>query len=483
MPYRIALVEPYQPVTGHVTTPPLGLLYLAGSLRARLGDRIDISLIDAKLQCMKPEEVVRHLDGFDVVGLSALSYEAPACREISSLVKERSPSTIVVLGGPYTHNRSGEILEGYPHVDWVFDGESEFSFSECIARQIEGNPLEGIPGLYRRASAGIIHPLGTDSIKDLDALPHPAWDLVDFEAYKHAPNMNSWMKGNLYAPLFTSRGCPYECAYCHDIFGKRFRWRSAENVVEEIVLLHEQYGVDEFQIVDDIFNLHKPRLKEIFQLLENRFGPTRFHFCFPNGVRGDILDEEVVAALKRGGAYQVTIAVETVTERLQAYVGKNLGIEKVKSIIEICHRYGIIVRGFFMVGFPTETPREILSTLFFAIRSKLTFAGFFIVVPQKGTPLYSLAMQEGPEALEALSDGGYYESKSWYELTHRFPLGLVVGLSYVAFFLSPGRLLRLLREVGWRQNLLGIMYLVDIVIRRSRLQKALAWLRARTTGV
>ena len=101
------------------------------------------------------------------------------------------------------------------------------------------------------------------------------------------------LKGKRYAPIFTSRGCPYLCNYCHDLFGKRFIHRSSEHVLEEIELLYENYGVDEFEIVDDIFNLHKPRLKKIMGEVKRRW-PGKIHFCFPNGVRADIMDEEVI---------------------------------------------------------------------------------------------------------------------------------------------------------------------------------------------
>ena len=124
------------------------------------------------------------------------------------------------------------------------------------------------------------------------------------------------LKGNRYALLFTSRGCPYRCNYCHNIFGKRFLRQSPERVVKEIELLYETYGVTEFQIVDDVFNLDKRRLKTIMEEVHRRW-PGKIHFTFPNGLRGDILDEEVLDALKLGGTYAMAIAVETATPRLQ----------------------------------------------------------------------------------------------------------------------------------------------------------------------
>ena len=142
----------------------------------------------------------------------------------------------------------------------------------------------------------------------------------------------------------------------------------------EIYLLVDQYGVEEFQIVDDIFNLHKPRLKMIFAGLEQRYGVGKLHFIFPNGLRGDILTEDVVKTLKRGGTYALSLAVETVTPRLQTLIEKDLDIPKTKRFIDLCYQEGILARGFFMLGFPTETKKELLSTIWFALRSHLRSA-------------------------------------------------------------------------------------------------------------
>ena len=98
------------------------------------------------------------------------------------------------------------------------------------------------------------------------------------------------------APLFTSRGCPFLCTYCHDIFGKKFRWRSPENVAAEVKLLREEYGVGELEIIDDIFNMNSERMKAVCRLIS----PFKMKLCFPNGLRFDILDKEDVDALSHG---------------------------------------------------------------------------------------------------------------------------------------------------------------------------------------
>jgi radical SAM superfamily enzyme YgiQ (UPF0313 family) len=150
----------------------------------------------------------------------------------------------------------------------------------------------------------------------------------------------------------------------------------------------------------------------IFAALEQRYGAGKLRFVFPNGLRGDILTEDVVKALRRGGTYAVSLAIETVTPRLQTLIQKDLDIPKVKRFIDLCYREGILVRGFFMLGFPTESARELLATVWFALRSHLTFASFFTVVPQPATPMYDLAKEANAEALGRVNQDEYY-GQSW----------------------------------------------------------------------
>lgn len=476
-PLRVLLVKPYQPVANYAVAPPLGLLYLASGLRILLADRVDIRFVDAKLAKRDARSLTEDLRWADVVGISALNYEAEASFRLAKLAKALDPAKLTVLGGPFAHGRAVEILGRCPQIDWVFDGEADRAFPEAIRRFLDHLPTDSIPGLYKRdQTGGAVPPPGNDFIQDIDSLPFPAWDLVDFAAYAKAPNMNVWLKGTRYATLFTSRGCPYKCGYCHDIFTKKFRWRSPENVLAEIELLAEHYGIDEFQIVDDIFNLHKPRLKAIFAQLEARYGPSRFHFCFPNGLRGDILDHDVIRTLRRGGAYQITVAIETASPRIQGLIGKNLDIEKVRRVIDFCKAEGILVKGFFMLGFPTETLAELRSTIRFALRSNLTFASFFTVIPQPGTPMHALALAENPAALSVVEAADYHAPRGYYEVATGYPLALVSLWTIIRFYcLSPRRSLRVLRHMGLRQTLAGFRRLGEIGGRyAARLLRRLA---------
>jgi anaerobic magnesium-protoporphyrin IX monomethyl ester cyclase len=466
---KVLLVKPFQPSVCPGMSPPLGVLYLASTLRQALGERVSVEALDARLYSLRTDEIAHAARDADIVGISAENLEAAVTKEIARLVKCGNPAALVVVGGPYVHHRCEEVLRACPEIDWAFDGESDRTFPEAVRRHLDGDSFDGVLGMYHRRDGEIVRPLGTDTIKDLDSLPFPAWDLVDFDAYEQAEAMNNWRINRRYASLFTSRGCPYKCAYCHDIFGKRFRFRSADNLLQEIALLVDRYGVEEFQIVDDIFNLHKPRLTAIFTGVEQRYGAGRLRFTFPNGLRADILTEDVVKTLQRGGTYQLALAIETVTPRLQALIQKDLDLSKTQRFIDLCYREGILVRGFFMLGFPTETVRELLATVWFALRSHLTFACFFTVIPQPATPLYALAEAENSTALERTSQDAYYVEQSWYGLATGFPLRFLVSAALVVFYVAaPLRVLRILANVPlWNMKHLLEVSLNTVIFRRG----------------
>jgi radical SAM superfamily enzyme YgiQ (UPF0313 family) len=460
-----------------VPSPPLGILMLASCLRAKLGGQVSVRTVDCALAQRRYDELTEELDSVDphVVGLSALNLEAVAAGRIADMVKQRSPNTLTVLGGPFAHGEANTRKAAATGVyDWIFDGEADLSFPIAVDRWFNGpRELGDIVGLTWRdgeryitnTACGIGAKPMVGIVENLDDLPFPAWDLVDFDAYARRINNNGNLRGKRYAPIFTSRGCPYKCTYCHDIFGKTFYYRSPDNVLEEIRLLKNQYGVDELQIVDDIFNLRPARMKEICRGL----APLKMHVCFPNGLRGDILDEEGVQALVDAGMYEVAVAIETVTPRLQDMVKKRLKLDRLIQAVKWMADRGVMVKGFFMLGFPTETVEEMEATIDFAVNSELAHAVFACVTPQPATPLYEVAYRENAQALNKIVLGDYYSTTSWYSEAYGIDLRKVYTRGYFRFYVTkPKRIWRLLRYMSAKDFVRDFFYWCKKVFVPSR---------------
>src|SRR5215831_1672416 len=260
---RVLLVKPYQPTHMRVASPPLGLLYLAATLRQMFGNDVEVRLLDQKLDQARYSEARGLLQEFrpHVIGLSALNWEAEESGRFALMTQTEFPGTIVAIGGPFAHRNTRKICSTGVY-DWIFDGEADWSFPIACQRWFRGDKtMDDIVGLTWRSAPG--EPFTNNAellrlgfkkavgvVDDLDAIPLPAWDLIDFDRYAKVRNMMALLRGKRYAPIFTSRGCPYLCTYCHDIFGKTFRFRSPENVAAEVKLLKD-LGVDELETAED----------------------------------------------------------------------------------------------------------------------------------------------------------------------------------------------------------------------------------------
>ncbi|MCX5859542.1 MAG: radical SAM protein, partial [Proteobacteria bacterium] len=242
---------------------------------------------------------------------------------------------------------------------------------------------------FREEGTVVINP-PRPAINDLDSLPFPAWDLIDLKKYFRVPR-SGMVKQGKHASIFTSRGCPFQCIYCHGLFGGKFRARSPRHVWEEMELLRKGYGIEEFQVDDDCFNFNRKRVENFCDLILSKNIPLRF--IFPNGLRGDLLDREILEKLQAMGTYYAAMAVETTSPRLQELIGKRLDLKKVQESVRECRRLGITTLGFFMFGFPTETKEEAMMTIDWAVKSEFDIADFFILNPFKGTEVYKNYVQ------------------------------------------------------------------------------------------
>jgi len=373
-----------------VLSPPLGIMYLASALKFWARHDFQVEVLDQRLFRKPFPALQRRLQEFrpDLVGLSTLTFEDREMRQTADLVKNFSPRCPVIVGGPHGTIFYPEILTD-GNIDFVVVGEGERSFVELADHLAEdGKNVPPLKGVAYLQDGKVIFPGGREPIADPDSIPFPAWDLVDLDQYPRFADFNGGLGKGRYMGIFTSRACPYQCIYCHSVFGKGFRARSPENVINEIDTLVSQFQVKEFQVFDDCFNLDRDRVIAIAKLIVDRGYGIRLSFTF--GLRGDLLDEEVLTWLRRAGGYSITIAIETASPRLQEMIGKNLDLEKVKAAIVTADRLGFLVKGLFMLGFPTETREELEATARLARELPLFNASFFTVVPFAKTPMWEM---------------------------------------------------------------------------------------------
>jgi radical SAM superfamily enzyme YgiQ (UPF0313 family) len=434
-------------VTG--CTPPLGLLYIAAALRGRLG--AEVRVLDAMLESNPLKALVSHLKSFspDIVGISALTAEAFLARKAATTVKTASPSTPVIIGGPYPSS-DPEIVLSDANVDAAVISEGEDTMTELVRLIMPEGPhwekpdlLISVDGLAFCAEGRTVLSKPRAPIQDLDSLPFPAGDLIDYKKF--------WTRDSMATPgirpyltMFTSRGCPYKCVYCHQLFGKFFRSRSPESVIDETGRLMKM-GARDIEILDDIANFNPRRFNRILELmLEKKLHPA---LSFPNAISADIMKEDSIDLLKRLGTGEISVAIETASVRLQKLLRKDLSMEKATHTIGMLADRHIFTRGFFMLGFPTETEEEMIATIRFAHSSRLHLALFFTPNPFRKTGLYDLFVNANklPSSSTTI-DYEYFGAPFNGSEVSDDRSRMLYRWAYYGFYFNPMRVCRIARD-------------------------------------
>ncbi len=382
-----------------IVIPPFGLGYIATSLRKH---GYNVSILDCAKENYDYNDFERYIkkNSFDVIGIQLFTADFGSVKKSIEIIKNADEKKIIIVGGPHPSCTPKTILNDLEDIDYAFWGEAERGFPELID-QIYYNKdkenLSNISGLiYRDAEAQHAvpnHKINRPYFEDnLDKLGMPAWDLIPPDSYPPAPH-GVIAKRLPTAPISISRGCPYPCSFCaaKTVTGRKLRYRSIYNVIEEIKLLYYEYKVREIHIEDDNFTLKKDFVVDFCNSLIKE--KLDISWACPNGVRLDTLDLDLLKIMKRSGCYSFAVGIESGSERVLRHMKKKLSLNLIKEKIELCSKIGIRTTGFFIVGYPVETKEDILETIRFAKSTKLDRAEFANFMPLPGTAAYDYLIE------------------------------------------------------------------------------------------
>lgn len=444
------------------TSPPLGLAYL-GAVSEQRGDQVRIYDGDVEDQAL--EAVLQELVP-DVVGITANTTQITAAWRDAALVKQILPGgqqPLVVLGGPHPTSLPEESA-AKAGVDVVVRGEGECTWLEILSRlekRPEQDPKGGVvgawadvPGISFQDGEGM--PVSTldrppMAAAELDALPFPAWHLFKLGRYTNLqPTIDQVVGPSL--PILTSRGCPYRCSYCSQIGPRRWRARSAASVLREWKWLAEEHGAAEIGVLDDSFNIDRDRALEVCRRLVEE-GLDRLPWILINGIRANIVDEELLRAMKKAGCLRTAFGVESGNQQiLDTVVDKHLTLDQVRSAFKAARAVGLETIGFFIIGLPGETEATMDDTIRFACELDPVVANFSIATPFPGTQMYETVKAQGRILAESWDDYVFFEGKARFEMPG-LPAELVERKwkeAYRRFYLRPKRIARtMVRRETW----------------------------------
>ncbi len=332
---------------------------------------------------------------------------ASAAFAVAKTVKGVDKNIKIALTGLHPSSRPNECLK-QENVDFVVIGEQEMTtleLADTLEKGTQAN-LKNVKGLGFVQNGEVVITEPRPVIEDLDSLPFPARHLLPmkqfFEAARKIP-----ISGNLKKPsirMLTTRGCPYGCIFCsnHIVMGRKWRARSAENVVAEIEQIVKTYGIRQIDFLDDNIAFNRERLVKICDMLIEK----RLHieWCTPNGVRADALDAELLAKMRKAGCQKILIAPESgVQHVVDDIIKKKQSLKRVEEAVSAAHKVGIKVGCFFILGMIGETKEDMKETIKFAHKLRQLGAEYFYF--SYATPLY------GTELYRQAKEGGYLTSE------------------------------------------------------------------------
>lgn len=422
--------------------PPLGLLYVAAYLEAQ--GRHDVAVIDAQVEELSYAQLAERIRDYhpDVVGLTALTFTILDVIHTIKVVKETASNAVIVIGGPHAHLFPEETLN-LTGVDFVVIGEGEEVFSQLMDHIDEPAALRQIPGLVFRYEGQIVKTGLAGMIQDLDSLPFPARHLVPYQKYSSLLALRTPI-----TTMFTSRGCPFQCAFCdRPHLGKRFRARSPKNVVDEMEHC-TRMGIYEFLIYDDTFTVNRKRVLGICEEIHQR----KLDIGWDIRARVDTVDPELLKILRAAGCERIHYGVEAGTEKILKVLNKGITLEQAQNAFRWTKQAGIETLAYFMVGAPTETREDIRQTVEFAKRLDPDYVHMTILTPFPGTRIYFDGLENDvfPEdfwrefAANPTSD---FHPRYWERELSASELVEILNDAYKSFYIRPRYALRRLLRV------------------------------------
>jgi len=372
---KIVFIEPQAPnlhIFSQFPLPRLGTLIL-GTMMKHRGFDVEVFVED-----------FRKLDfdviaSADLVGISTITSTAPRAYAIADRV--RAMGIPVLMGGPHVTYLTEEALE---HADFVVRGEGEAALAAFVDARERGEGFADVPNLsYKDPGGSIVHSPMAPRASDLDRIPFPDFSLLrpDAKGTKHMPSI----------PVLTSRGCPFDCSFCSvtGMFGRKYRFRSTENILEELRLYNDRKTLIFFY--DDNFAADPERTRELCAAMIRE----GFKFKWTTQVRADIArDPDLVRLMKRAGCHTVYIGFESVNPDALEGMNKHQTVAEIVRAVKVFRRHRIHIHGMFVLGFDQDDWKTVRKTVRFAKKARLTSTQFLILTPLPGSAFYDQIASE-----------------------------------------------------------------------------------------
>lgn len=397
---RVTLIDPpgwQGAAAGQKPYPNIGIAFLVPPLVAA-GHRVDV--IDMNNEAVSEGEAIDRIiaSNPDVTGFSVKTATMKSSRRLGALIRRSLPGTRILLGGPHA-TLCGEEIIREEWVDAVMAGEGEERVADVVDQLLGRRRPARVERAVERPGRPDQLFVRSPAVADLDSLAYPEYGV--FSAEVQAGLATGY-------PLITSRGCVFGCTYCSvpTISGRCFRRRAPERIVAELDWARQRWGIASFELIDDSFNIDMEHSKRICRALVDADSGLRW--TCPNGIRADLIDDELALLMAAAGCWLVMLGVEHADPSILKNANKGEKIADIERGIRCLQSAGIEVGGYFIIGLPGDSRAATRTSLEFAARLGIT-PHFNMLVPYPGTAAWTWVQQHG-HLLANIEDGMHFSS-------------------------------------------------------------------------
>jgi anaerobic magnesium-protoporphyrin IX monomethyl ester cyclase len=369
----------------HPLLLPLSLAYLAAVLK-REGH--EVKVFDCPACRISQDQLGKDLSDFDpsLIGITSTTPSFLSAVKSANTAKAACPNTKVLMGGPHVTFRDTETLQENSSIDIIARGEGEQTMLELAAlNEVTPATLKGIDGLTFRNNGEIARTGERAFIQDLDSLPRPAYEYFPLDKYR--------IYGKMFMPMLSSRGCPFQCAFCvtTQLFGAKYRARSAKSVLDELEWLKNEHHADGVSFYDDTVTLDKKRLFEICDGMIER----KLDLPWGCQTRVDQVSTEVLSKMKRAKCDNVAFGVESGCQKTLDKVKKKTNIDQNINAVKLAKKENFFVAASALIAYPGETLDDVKQTVDLLKRMEPDDAYLCIATPYPGTELRTMVQNMG----------------------------------------------------------------------------------------
>jgi len=364
-------------------SPPTGLCYLAAFLRNK---NYDVDIIDAEALHWDIDQTTKAVfeKKPDLVGLSCKTLWVVSAHNVAKALKKEQPDLRVIGGGHHVTSLPEKSLKEFPYFDAIIMGEGELTLFDYIQASNNGRDLSTVNGLaYRYGDNVLVNPR-REELLDINSLPKPAFDLLPNLSTYYFPSLINARRLPAF-PLITSRGCPFQCAFCdRSVFKNKTRIPTAEYTFSIIEDLYKNYDMRHLLFDDDNILINKKIFYHLLALIKN----AGLDISFTCQSRVNTIDDEMLKALKSAGCWQLMFGIESGSQKMLDAMKKGITLQQIRNAISKTRRVGIKTYGMFMIGFPGETEETLKETEEFIKTLKLDDMACFLFTPLPGSEIY-----------------------------------------------------------------------------------------------